>query len=251
MSTKDVVFFDGDHPTPLDRVAQAFAGICGQMDAPAVNGRKIGHGLPGRPVSAGELVEVLPLLDQDGRDAVWRELIFLTRTRGEPWATIAAGIALPGLRTAAAMLTAGHRVDPEDLDAELVTAFYEALHAIDRCGPLVCARLRERAYNQARRIRYGTVGYAIRIIDTDEIPESAAPPEPWGHPDFVLADAVAAGVITRAEAGLIGASRLEGRALSAIAKVVGCSQPTAWRHREAAEKRLAEWIVGKDPQPGE
>jgi hypothetical protein len=226
----------------LDRAAQAFCEICSRADAPALNGRALGHGLPPRRISVRELVELLPLLGPVARDVVWRELVRLARASGDPWPTVAAGLALPGLRTAAARLVRDYNGDPEDLDSELVTAFYEALAEADIDGPMVCAKLRATAYNQVRRMRYGALAYAARTRDLDSLPEQSLTRLQVGHPDFVLASATHADVITREEAALIGASRLEGRSLSAVAERLGIPVTTAWCRRKSAEARLAAWI---------
>jgi hypothetical protein len=238
---------NGNRPTPLDRVAQAFAEICSRADTPTVSGRVIGMGLPPRAMSVCELVEVLPLLDASARDAVWRELLRLARDRGEPWPTIAVGMALPGLRTAAARLVRDYAGDPEDLDAELVAAFYEAVTAGDVDGPMICAKLRALAYNQVRRMRYGTTTYASRTRELDTLRCTA--PAPSGHPDIVLAASIRAGVITREEAELIGGSRLEKTSLSSVARRLGVPVTTAWCRRKAAETRLAAWIKEDGNQP--
>jgi DNA-directed RNA polymerase specialized sigma24 family protein len=238
----DAIFVNGNRPTPLDRAAQAFCEICSRTDAPTLNGRTLGHGLPPRRISVRELVELLPLLQPVARDVVWRELVRLVRASGEPWPTVAVGLALPGLRTAAARLVRDYSGDPEDLDSELVTAFYEALAEADIDGPMVCAKLRATAYNQVRRMRYGAMAYAARTRDLDTLPEPSLTPAWDGHPDFVLASAVNASVITREEAELIGASRLDGTSLSAVAQRLGLPITTAWCRRKSAEARLTAWI---------
>lgn len=246
-ATNDVTIANGNRPTPLDRVAQAFTEICSRSDIPTVSGRVIGHGLPPRAMSVRELVEVLPLLEPATRDAIWRELIRLARDRGEPWPTIAVGIALPGLRTAAARLVRDYAGDPEDLDAELVAAFYEAITAGEVSGSMICAKLRARAYNQVRRMRYGATSYAHRTRALGALPCTVA--APGGHPDLVLAASVRAGVITREEAELIGGSRLEKSSLSSVARRLGVPVTTAWCRRKAAETRLAAWIKEDTNQP--
>lgn len=155
---------------------------------------------------------------------------------------VALGIALPGLRTAAAKLTRTWGGGSEDLDAELVAAFLEALAGAEVSGPNLCANLRTRAYNQVRRMRYGAIRYAVRNISLEQIPEQAISPSSSGHPDLVLADAIRAGVINRREAELIGATRLEGRPVRAVAERLGVAITTAWCQRKSAEERLAAWI---------
>ena len=244
----DAAIWSGTRPTPLDRAAQAFGEICSRTDAPTLNGRALGHGLPARRVSARELVELLPLLEADARDTVWRELIRLAREAGEPWPTIATGLALPGLRTAAAGLVRDYDGDREDLDAELVAAFYEAAVDTDVSGPMICAKLRAMAYNQVRRTRYGAVTYATRTRQLDALPELPAAPRS-GHPDLVLAAAIRADIITREEAELVGASRLEGTSLSSVARRLGVPVTTPWCRRKAAETRLTVWIKEDENSP--
>jgi hypothetical protein len=68
--------------------------------------------------------------------------------------------------------------------------------------------------------------------------EAAAPPRPWGHPDFVLAAAVNGGVITAAEAQLIGDTRLDGIRLEDAAAARGIRRNTLLARRSRAERRL-------------
>jgi hypothetical protein len=64
------------------------------------------------------------------------------------------------------------------------------------------------------------------------------PAMPWGHPDFVLAAAVRRGVLTAAEANLIGRNRLEGVRLTHIAKELGTSHSSLCHRRARAEAKL-------------
>ena len=91
-------------------------------------------------------------------------------------------------------------------------------------------------------------GLALRHRDTDEARrravgiEVSAPVRRWGHPDFVLAAAVRAGIITPAEAELVGATRLEGGPLGEAAAGLGISRGTLLTRRNRAERRLAAAI---------
>jgi hypothetical protein len=69
------------------------------------------------------------------------------------------------------------------------------------------------------------------------------PPPPWGHPDFVLARAVAEGAITSTEAELIGCTRLEGVALADAATARGLSYQAAKKARLRAEHRLVAYLL--------
>ena len=94
-------------------------------------------------------------------------------------------------------------------------------------GPGV--RLRRRQYTASRR----------------DLPDSYdAPYMPWGHPDFVLAAAVSRGVLTPAQAQLIGRNRLEGIPLARIAAEMGISHSALCNRRKRAEKAIIEAIRG-------
>ncbi|MEU0470634.1 hypothetical protein ABZ215_42120, partial [Amycolatopsis sp. NPDC006131] len=81
---------------------------------------------------------------------------------------------------------------------------------------------------------------------------SALPPPPWGHPDFVLARAVAEGAISAAEAELIGATRLEGVPLVDAAAQRDMSYQAVKKARQRAERRLVAYLLDDAPAaPGE
>ena len=78
---------------------------------------------------------------------------------------------------------------------------------------------------------------------------SAAPQMPWGHPDFVLARAVAENAITAEEAELIGATRLEGLPLATAGEDRGLPYETVKKIRLRAEYRLLAYL--RDDAPAE
>lgn len=73
-------------------------------------------------------------------------------------------------------------------------------------------------------------------------PVPADPPRPWGHPDFVLAKVVAAGVIDPEDGDLISSTRLEHRSLAEAARKLGISYKACHLRRARAEETLAEFI---------
>jgi hypothetical protein len=72
------------------------------------------------------------------RDAVWRELVVRARRDGPAWVVAAVGVAMPGLRRIAGLLTAGWRGDTDDLDSELIVGFVARLKTIDLDVPRIC-----------------------------------------------------------------------------------------------------------------
>ena len=71
---------------------------------------------------------------------------------------------------------------------------------------------------------------------------STEPPAPAGHPDLVLARAVAEAVITTVEADLIGATRLERRRMRDWASEHGLGYEAAKKIRQRGERRLVDWL---------
>jgi hypothetical protein len=205
-----------------------------------------GRRRPVRLVEARELLLWPARMDPDARDRVWAELVRRaqadpTRTGSAPWVVGAAGVLLPGLRRVADRLRVGWAGDRDDLDAEILAGFLTALRTLDPASGRLPSRLCWAGYR---------AGLVLRRRDTDEVrrrateAEAAAPPRPWGHPDFVLAAAVTAGVITGADADLIGVTRLEGRRVAEAAAELGISRGALLTRRSRAERRLAAAIRG-------
>ena len=150
---------------------------------------------------------------------------------------------MPGLRRAAGSLAAAYRGDPADLQAEVLTGFLAAVRALDlddlEAVPLA-SRLFWAAWRAGQQHAYAEAGHAARRQDLSGWRDG--PDLPWGHPDFVLAAAVRHGILTRAQAGLIGRNRLEGIPLSQIAAETGISHNALCNRRKRAEKAIADAI---------
>lgn len=203
------------------------------------------RGLPRLPQRMLPLDELKTILIDDAtpraaRDAVWRELVTRARRDGPAWVVAAVGVAMPGLRRMAGMLAAGWRGDSSDRDAELLTGFLDRLTTIDLDQPRICGRLIDAAGRAVKRARERTEDCdAIRVDAAWSLP----PQQPWVHPDWVLARAVAAAVIDRDECLLIGATRLDDVALCTVADNLGISVEVAAAWRRKAERRLASAIT--------
>ena len=188
-----------------------------------------------------------PSVSTAARNKVWAELVRRARPGSPAWTVGLTGVALPGLRRAVASLAAAYRGDPGDLEAEVLAGFLAALRALDP-GELdsipLASRLTWAGYRAGRALAYSDAAWAARRRDLDE---SSRPPAPLsGHPDFVLAAAVRRGVITAADAHLIGASRLEGIPLSRLAAETGSRHDSLCRRRAKAEKRLTRALSAGD-----
>ncbi len=224
----------------LDAIEYRFRLLHAGPKPPSVDGRQLGHGLPRRLIPLPELSAILmhPSCDFATRDRVWRLLVTQARTGDETCVVGAVGVALPGLRNAAARLA---RAVTGDVQAALVTEFVAALTTVPLDEPRLVSRLIDTASSAARAALRANEPAASGEVNF--APASALPPPPYGHPDLVLARAVAAGVITAEEADLIGTTYLEDVSVAEYADRIGVSRWTVYKRRRVAEARLVHAIT--------
>jgi hypothetical protein len=181
-----------------------------------------------------------PAVSQETRDSVWRVLILRARGDGPAWLVAAAGMALPGLRRQVAVLAGSFTGAREDLESAVVEGFVTELGRVDVTRRGLCGRLVRAGYRTGLRQVHqdapfeGAAGTGFA---------SQAPRAPWGHPDFVLADAVGSGVLSREDAWLIGVTRLEDVPVDRVAAELGQLTNTVVARRRRAEHRLRDAIV--------
>jgi hypothetical protein len=198
-------------------------------------------GLPQRRVTLDELRRLL-VSDRTARpvrDQVWRRVVTRARRDGPAWVIAAVGLAMPGLRRAAGRLAAGWHGETTDFDAELLAGFLARLRSVDLDEPRICGRLIDAGARAVKQVRE-------REEETDVVHVAGAwslpPQEPWDHPDWDLARAVAQAVIDPDEHLLISATRLDDVPLRVVADKIGIAVPVAAAWRRKAERRLAEAI---------
>jgi hypothetical protein len=226
--------------TPLDAVQRAFdLLVC--PPAPLAFDCRPFPGLPAQVLPLDELKAAL--IDETTprrvRDAVWRELVVRARRDGPAWVVAAAGIAMPGLRRMAGMLSQRWHGDSADRDAELLIGFVERLQTIDLAETRIVGKLIDAGARRVKQSRQDADEVdTVRVIGRWSLP----PQFPWDHPDWVLSRAVAAAVIDPDECLLISATRLDRVELQVVADKLGITRELAtdWRYR--AERRLADAI---------
>jgi hypothetical protein len=218
---------------PFDVAATAFRLLTTGPGPLSVDGAALGGGLPARRIPLSELASILmhPSCGYTTSDRVWRLLISRARTEGPAWVVGAAGVALPGLRQAAYRL----RHYSGDVQAELLTAFVAASRTVKPGGAKVAQRLLSATFTAARAALHADE--PTRTNAPVQVPVTAT-----GHPDMVLARAVAAGVITAAEAELVGGTRLEGVSVAGYAQRLGKAPKAVYKARDRAEERLVAAI---------
>ena len=236
-------------PLPLDSVRETFALLVAGPRPLSVDGRDF-PGLPGRMVALDELRARLMARScpTRTRDAVWTYLVTQSRRQGGAWTVGCVGVALPGLAHTAGWMAARYRGDRWDVHAAVITGFLHGLATVDVAEPRIAHRL----WWTARRAGLEAVTEALNApLPVDTGFRSAPPPQPSGHPDFVLADAVTTAVITTLEADLIGATRLEDSPVTVWAAAHGMTHWAAYKMRSRAEQRLvgylADRMAGQDP----
>jgi hypothetical protein len=228
------------HPSPLSTADAAFRLLTRGPKPLTLNGRRI-SGLPARPIPLDELKRLLlrPTADAATRDAAWAVLVARARSQGPAWMIGTVGVAMPALRRTAGTLARGYEGDTADVDAEVLTGFLTAVRSLDLARPGIALRLRWAAYRAGAAFRYAEGDWAART----DAPDWAMPLQrTWGHPDLVLAVAVAQGVVTPADAALIGSTRLETVPLADAARDLNVPYDAARMRRSRAEARLVSAI---------
>ncbi|GAA3432351.1 hypothetical protein ACFFS4_44015 [Kutzneria kofuensis] len=227
-------------PNSLDIARDTFTWLVTGPHPVSLNGRLF-PGLPDRHIPLDEVRDRLLArrCPQATRDAVWAHLVLRSRTEGATWTVAAVGVALPALTSVAATLSDRFAGDPADVHAEVLRGFLTALSTIDLRPPRIMLRLRWAAY----RSGYDALAEAL-AGPTPVAPgfRSTPPHTPWGHPDLVLARAVADGVLTQTEAALIGATRLEEVPVADWAAAHQIGEWAVYKTRKRAELRLAAYL---------
>jgi hypothetical protein len=250
---------EAEQGLPLNAIRDAFARISTGPDALSIDGGLVDR-LPNRAVTLGELREIL--LDRTcapaTRDAVWRLLIHRSRAEGSHWTIACAGVALPALAASTRQLGAWHAGEHADLQAAILEGFLHALAAIDTTQEALMDRLRWAAHRAGHEAAAESLQLPF-VVDPDDVRDaldtigtgfrSATPKPPWGHPDLVLARAVADSVITPIEAELIAATRMEEVELADWAGERAVAYSTANAARWRAEQRLVAYLSGETREP--
>jgi len=182
-------------------------------------------------------------------DGIWRTLIGRARTDDSVWLLATVGCALPRIRSGIWHATRDRRVERDEAAQAALAAFTEAVVTLD---PVPVSGVLDELVRHARNAAQTVADRVARDrLAHRPLPCSFPPPAPSGHVDFVLADLVHEGIITREEADLIGRHRIEGVSLRRIAALDGTYMERLRRQLMAAEARvLAALTEDGREQPG-
>jgi hypothetical protein len=230
--------------SPLAIADEVFAALVCPPAPLALDAAELGLGAAGVRIVLGELRDLLraPDTPNEVKNRCWRGLVGRAQRHGGAWTIAAVGVALGPLVGVATELANDGKLARPDLDAEVLAGFLSALARAnpqaDGLFPALIRAAREAGLTWVRHLRAADTP----LCDLDDY-TSAPPPPLSGHPDLVLADAVAAGVITTAEAELIGETRLGGVTLRQIAAREGLTHRAIRTRRARAEKRLVTALL--------
>ncbi|WP_280272633.1 hypothetical protein [Nocardia wallacei] len=247
----------GGERTLLNEISAAFDHLAGE---PVPAGSPLAPG-SSAVSSWGDLREHLwsPSLAAGEIDVVWGWLIERARQawdwRGGQVVLACTGLALPMLAGVTGRFTEFGSVDRADAEAEIVAGFVRQLREIDLDLLKLWSRLWS-ATMHAGRSWSRQQAAAPAVLGVDHDPADVYPPlarTPHGHPELLLADAVAEGVITADAAELIALTRWEARSMNEVAdqRRGVHSHWKVRKQRQRAEITLVPWLAARiaDPHP--
>jgi hypothetical protein len=225
--------------SPFEALESEFRRLSEATPPLTVDGVELGPAFPSRAIPVAELRGILlhPSTPYDAQNQAVALLVERASDEGEEWLVAAAGVLLPGLRAALAVYFRLPHVDPDEVEAEALADLIRAIRhcdEVDRIAPRLISRAARRT---KRRVASEALSTGRHVT-----PLSAEPHRPWGHPDFVLAEAVKAGVLSPEDADLIGETRLGDLSLHAYSQATGIGLSCLKMRRRRAEPRLISWL---------
>jgi hypothetical protein len=217
----------------------------------ALDGRPVGHGLPARLIPLDELRGLLlhPSVDFDARDAALTWLVSRAQADGERWLIGLAGVLLPGVGRRVYPLCRAYPRLAHDLEAEALTGLVQAIRAWPCGRDRVATRLVWAAARAAHRLLRRELKVAEREAAVGL--ELEAPARPAVHGELVLYQAVAGGVVSRNDAELIAATRIQEVQLRELAGRWGVGYEALRKRRQRAEAALAGWLANEGDVPAD
>ncbi|TGA85870.1 hypothetical protein [Streptomyces sp. MZ04] len=231
-------------PSPLEAVESAFLALASGSSPLTLSMTPTADSDATAPQSIARIRArmVHPSCTEQARARVWQEVLRRRALCGEPWGTVAVGLAIPALRRTLARLPRLAEVEACEVEQEVLTAVTAELAALAPHEPHTGLRLVRAGDRAAHRLLYAAQrARRTVLVPLDENTAGASPLPARGTAEVfaVLERAVDAGVLVREEAELIAQTRLERAVMAQAASVAGMSVRTAFRRRADAEQRLA------------
>ncbi|MFE6446912.1 hypothetical protein [Nocardiopsis dassonvillei] len=226
-------------PSPLTIVRRAFEAL-GTPPSPMVLEVPVPHG--SRSVELPLLAARLPCLNREFSDQVWRAVTEHVRTNEPEWVTAGVGLAVKPLWSVVGRVSRGRPFGArrEELEAELIAAWISQLHEVDTDRPDIFGRMWAAAYKVGQRWRYTAERDLSQLTGTAHHVACASES---GHPEVALTEVVAKGAVTRVDAELIAATRIDRRSLREVAWQLQMPYGTAKRRRQRAEQAVTALLL--------
>ncbi|MGS2620107.1 hypothetical protein ACVCAH_37425 [Micromonospora sp. LZ34] len=242
--------------SPLDAADAAFAALTCDPAPMTLHLDTVdpGTGLPGDVMTLPALRDWLLAHPRafTARDEVWRELIRRARLNGPAWVIAAVGMAIPALRRYASHLSAGHRGDPDDIGAEVLTGFLAALRdRVDLARDAPYAALCRAAFRAGYALRQ-QAGEYTSVDNVDHITGPRTPAMPYGHPqdawggqgqDLLVQRAVGLGILDQEDEQPYIDIRLGRRAIEPVAARLGITLDALRMRLGRIDTRLADALA--------
>ena len=235
-------------PRPLAVLDRSFRLLVCEPAPLALDGFAV-DGLPDRPIPLDVLRGMLlhPSVGFDTRDTALTWLVGRAQAEGGAWLVGLAGVLLPGIgRRVYPLCRAFPRLAP-DLEAEALVGLLQAVQTWRLGEDRVATRLVWAAARGAHRLLGRETALAGREASVGLRLEP--PPRAPAHGELLLAQAVRAGVLSRADAELIAASRVEEIPLRQLAGRWEVGYEALRKRRWRAEAALARWLVAERDVP--
>lgn len=182
------------------------------------------------------------------RSRTWCEVARRAHTLGEPWSVVAVGMTIPVLRRMLARLSRPAHLERQEVEQEALAAVAVALEGVSADDPGLDRELFGAADRAVHRLIYAArrrgereagepMAHLGRLCSTTSAEGDVVTDE-----HQVLVGAVRARVVDLAEAQLIARTRLYGEPMGELARERGVSTRQLYRHRSAAEQRLARHL---------
>ncbi|MBL1102043.1 hypothetical protein [Streptomyces coffeae] len=184
------------------------------------------------------------------RARTWSEVVRRAHTLGEPWTVVAVAMTIPVLRRMLARLSRPAHLERQEVEQEALSAVAVALAEVDAADPGLDRVLFGAADRAVHRLIYAARRRSEREGGEPmaHLGRLHATVDAEGDEHQVLLRAVRARVVDLAEAQLIARTRLHGEPMQRLACERGVSMRQLYRHRGAAEQRLARHLRQHRPQ---
>ncbi|WP_156179009.1 hypothetical protein [Saccharothrix sp. ST-888] len=182
--------------------------------------------------------------DEALREAIWRQLVSLTQAReaGEcepPWQLIAVWLVIPGLRRTAGRLGRRSPADRDDIQAEMLLAFMEAMREVDPHRPELGSFLCRTACSRGWRVERSTA----RELPVEDVDLAARSSPEAARSDGLPQAPVRREALPTGQSDLTTRIQLEGERLGSVAQRLRLSEQV----RTAAQVRTGGRLIGYLP----